>query len=135
MLEDMQVECPYCGEDFATTVDCLAGSQRYIEDCPVYCRPIEFQTEVDGNGNLLALTTHRDGHVGSWWPFEGTGVVTFGRTRLARRVDEGQRQYVGNSRQPKKLVAIGPHAVPLARTSHAKSQPCRIQASNKRKHL
>jgi hypothetical protein len=60
MLEDMQVECPYCGEGFATTVDCSAGSQRYIEDCPVCCRPIEFQAEVDGDGRVLALTTHRD---------------------------------------------------------------------------
>jgi hypothetical protein len=60
MLEDMLIECPYCGEGFETTVDGSAGSQRYIEDCPVCCRPIEFQAEVDGDGNLLALTTHRD---------------------------------------------------------------------------
>ena len=60
MLEDMLVECPYCGEDFATTVDCSAGSQRYIEDCAVCCHPIEFQAEVDGDGNLLAVTTYRD---------------------------------------------------------------------------
>lgn len=60
MLEDMRVECPYCGEDFETTVDCSAGSQRYIEDCPVCCRPIEFQAEVDGSDNLIALTTRRD---------------------------------------------------------------------------
>jgi hypothetical protein len=60
MLEDMRVECPYCGEDFETTVDCSAGSQRYIEDCPVCCRPIGFQAEVNGDGGLLALTTHRD---------------------------------------------------------------------------
>jgi endogenous inhibitor of DNA gyrase (YacG/DUF329 family) len=60
MLEDMRVECPYCGEAFETAVDCSAGSQRYIEDCPVCCRPIEFQAEVDGNDNLIALTTRRD---------------------------------------------------------------------------
>ena len=60
MLEDLQVECPYCGEDFETTVDCSAGSQRSYEDCPVCRRPIEFQAAVDGNGNLLALTSHRD---------------------------------------------------------------------------
>jgi hypothetical protein len=60
MLEDRPVECPSCGEDFATTVDCSAGSQRSIEDCAVCCRPSEFQAEVDGDGNLLALTTDRD---------------------------------------------------------------------------
>ena len=60
MLDDRSVECPYCGEEFATLVDCSAGSQRYIEDCPVCCRPIEFQAEVDGAGALIRLTTHRD---------------------------------------------------------------------------
>jgi hypothetical protein len=60
MLNDTRIECPYCGEDFDTLVDCSAGSQRYIEDCPVCCSPIEFQAEVDGEGNLITLTTRRD---------------------------------------------------------------------------
>lgn len=60
MLDDLRVVCPYCGEGFETLVDSCAGSQRYIEDCPVCCRPIEFQAEVDGAGDLLRLTTHRD---------------------------------------------------------------------------
>jgi endogenous inhibitor of DNA gyrase (YacG/DUF329 family) len=62
MLDDMRVECPYCGEGFDTLVDCSAGSQRYIEDCPVCCRPIEFEVEVevDGEGNLISLMTRRD---------------------------------------------------------------------------
>ena len=60
MLEDMQVECPYCGENFVTVVDCSAGSQCYIEDCPVCCHPIEFEAEVDGEGNLITLMTQRD---------------------------------------------------------------------------
>lgn len=60
MLDEMPIECPYCGETFETLVDCAAGSQRYIEDCPVCCRPIEFQAEVDDAGNLMTLTSHRD---------------------------------------------------------------------------
>ncbi len=60
MLEDTRVECPYCGESFDTVVDCSAGSQRYIEDCPVCCRPIELQAEVDGAGILIGLTAQRD---------------------------------------------------------------------------
>ncbi|EGV30070.1 hypothetical protein ThidrDRAFT_2991 [Thiorhodococcus drewsii AZ1] len=60
MLEDARVECPYCGEDFDTLVDSSAGSQHYIEDCPVCCHPIEFQAEVDGDGNLIALEVQRD---------------------------------------------------------------------------
>ncbi len=60
MLEDTRVDCPYCGENFATLVDCSAGSQRYIEDCPVCCQPIEFQAEVDDDGHLITLLAHRD---------------------------------------------------------------------------
>ena len=60
MLNDVRIECPYCGEEFDTLVDCSAGSQHYIEDCPVCCNPIEFQAEVDDEGNLTTLTTRRD---------------------------------------------------------------------------
>ncbi|HYN76643.1 MAG TPA: CPXCG motif-containing cysteine-rich protein [Lamprocystis sp. (in: g-proteobacteria)] len=62
MLNERWVECPYCGEDFETLVDGSAGSQSYIEDCPVCCRPIEFQAEAeaDGAGDLINLTTRRD---------------------------------------------------------------------------
>ena len=60
MLDEMRVTCPYCGEAFETLVDHSAGSQRYIEDCPVCCRPIEFHAAVDGAGNLILLTPHRD---------------------------------------------------------------------------
>ena len=60
MLEERRVDCPYCGEGFDTLVDCSAGSQRYIEDCPVCCRPIEFEVEVDSHGDLVGLVLWRD---------------------------------------------------------------------------
>ncbi len=60
MLKNRRVHCPYCGEDFDTVVDCSGGSQHYIEDCAVCCQPIEFQAEVDGDGNLITLATHRE---------------------------------------------------------------------------
>ena len=40
--------------------DTSAGSQRYIEDCPVCCRPVEFQLEAGLDHELLSLTTRRD---------------------------------------------------------------------------
>ena len=60
MLETVTVSCPYCGERFVTTVDCLAGPQQYIEDCQVCCRPIEFRIQTDGGGALASLTTRRE---------------------------------------------------------------------------
>jgi len=55
-----KIECPYCGETFETLVDTTGGSQDYIEDCPVCCRPIELRLEVGTDGNLLSLTARRD---------------------------------------------------------------------------
>ena len=56
----VRVECPYCGEPFETGVDCSGGSQDYIEDCPVCCRPIEFRLEAGIGGELLSLVARRD---------------------------------------------------------------------------
>ena len=53
------VQCPYCGESFETQVDTSSGSARYIEDCQICCRPIEFRLEVDQAGVLEDLTTLR----------------------------------------------------------------------------
>lgn len=60
MLEETRVQCPYCGEEIDAAVDCSAGSHRYIEDCPVCCRPIEFEAEIDASGGLARLDVLRD---------------------------------------------------------------------------
>ncbi len=41
--------CPYCGEEISFVLDLSAGSQSYIEDCEVCCRPIEIHYEVEGD--------------------------------------------------------------------------------------
>jgi hypothetical protein len=62
MAEFVPLACPYCGESFETAVDVSAGSQDYVEDCPVCCRPIEMSVRVDDDGELLGIsaTTDRD---------------------------------------------------------------------------
>ena len=57
--EFVTIQCPYCGETFATTVDLSAGSFSYVEDCQVCCQPIELAGEVDDDGALLGLTAGR----------------------------------------------------------------------------
>jgi len=54
------VQCPYCGETFETEIDVSGGSQEYIEDCYVCCRPIVFQVEIDANGELTGLEVQRE---------------------------------------------------------------------------
>ena len=58
MTEETQVDCPYCGEEFTTVVDCSADNQTYIEDCFVCCRPISFRVRAT-DGELESVTTSR----------------------------------------------------------------------------
>lgn len=59
MLEETQVQCPYCGELFVTTVDLSAGDQQYIEDCQVCCNPIVFSIHMSGT-EQFTVDTRRD---------------------------------------------------------------------------
>jgi len=58
MLEP--VDCPYCGEPFEAEVDEYSGSQDYIEDCPVCCRPIEFSLAIGPADEQVTLSVRRD---------------------------------------------------------------------------
>lgn len=60
MIDERDLTCPYCGETFSTTVDASMGSQNYIEDCYVCCRPIEVTLEVDVAGDILSISTRTD---------------------------------------------------------------------------
>lgn len=60
MLILRMVRCPYCGESFETNVDASGGSQEYVEDCAVCCRPIVFKLTADDEGNLTGLETRRE---------------------------------------------------------------------------
>jgi Cysteine-rich CPXCG len=53
------VQCPYCGEAYETLLDLSGGSARYVEDCPICCRPIELQLEIDDQGRFSSLTLLR----------------------------------------------------------------------------
>lgn len=49
-----QVHCPYCGEPVELALDGSAGDQRYVEDCPVCCRPMNVTVTVDAAGDAHA---------------------------------------------------------------------------------
>jgi hypothetical protein len=53
MLTHQDIDCPYCGERINLVLDTSAGSQRYIEDCQVCCRPINVDLGVDADGDAL----------------------------------------------------------------------------------
>jgi len=58
LLEDLEVQCPHCGEVFAISVDTTQGSHRLIEDCAVCCHPIAFEIECRP-GEVLGVTIAR----------------------------------------------------------------------------
>ena len=60
MTEPVTIQCPYCGESYATVVDASAGSQHYVEDCAICCRPIEIAIKVDESGQLQHVSTRTD---------------------------------------------------------------------------
>ncbi len=60
MVETVVIHCPYCGEAFETVADPSGGSQSYVEDCAVCCRPIEIALSVDDEGNLDGIRTKTD---------------------------------------------------------------------------
>ncbi|AKF79798.1 Cysteine-rich CPXCG [Myxococcus fulvus] len=52
-------QCPYCGEEVEVDVDPIgASAERYIEDCPVCCRP--WTVHVSRNEEAYAVALARD---------------------------------------------------------------------------
>jgi len=47
-IDEQPLDCPYCGETVTILIDTSAGSQRYIEDCSVCCRPMTIEVEIEG---------------------------------------------------------------------------------------
>ena len=60
MTDPITIHCPYCGESYETVIDLSAGSQHYIEDCAVCCRPIAIALNVGDDGELIDLSTRTD---------------------------------------------------------------------------
>ena len=62
MIQDLQerfVICPYCWEQVSLLLDVSGGSQEYVEDCEVCCRPILVRCTVDEDGSV-AVTADQE---------------------------------------------------------------------------
>jgi hypothetical protein len=58
---DAAYACPACFETNYLAVDPSGGRrQRYVEDCPVCCRPIAFTVEVDAEGDPVVTSAELD---------------------------------------------------------------------------
>ncbi len=51
-LQEHEYSCPYCGEMITALLDPSAGSEEYIEDCQVCCRPILIYVRMESDGQM-----------------------------------------------------------------------------------
>lgn len=58
--EERGIDCPYCGESISVLLDCSVPQQKYIEDCQVCCRPINFDISVDHEGDVVCRVSHEN---------------------------------------------------------------------------
>lgn len=49
MIDEIEIECPYCGEAFPAPVEMEAGSHNYVEECEHCNHDIELDFESNGN--------------------------------------------------------------------------------------
>ena len=53
MQTEAKYVCGTCGEEIVIPIDVSAGgNQKFVEDCPVCCRPNVIHVEVDTDGEL-----------------------------------------------------------------------------------
>lgn len=57
-IQEAFVNCPWCGETFATQIDTSCGDHEHIEDCTVCCSPILVSVECQP-GEILSFECSR----------------------------------------------------------------------------
>jgi transcription elongation factor Elf1 len=60
MLEFTRFTCPHCWSEVEIPVDGAEGTQEYVEDCSVCCRPIRLRVRVGANGALGDVEASRE---------------------------------------------------------------------------
>ncbi len=55
LLEGDPLVCPYCGEEVEPVTEEGAGTDSYVEDCPVCCRPWTVIVSRTGEGVSVQL--------------------------------------------------------------------------------
>lgn len=51
-LQELVIQCPYCGEAITVVADVSDADQSYIEDCEVCCRPITLRLSISDSKEL-----------------------------------------------------------------------------------
>lgn len=61
VLQERDIQCPYCGEMMTVLLDCSVSHQVYIEDCQICCKPMTLDVVVDLDGDVIVQVMNEDG--------------------------------------------------------------------------
>lgn len=53
LIQEANINCPYCGELISVLLDGSVDEQQYIEDCQVCCKPIVLHVRADADGRCV----------------------------------------------------------------------------------
>ncbi len=59
-LENIDTQCPWCGENIELLIECIEPQQEYTEDCPVCCAPMVVSVNVTPDG-VPEVSLEREG--------------------------------------------------------------------------
>lgn len=59
-MDELVIDCPYCGESIIVLIDYSAGEQTYYEDCSVCCCPILFDLCIDQINKINVVVKTND---------------------------------------------------------------------------
>jgi len=59
-VDELSIDCPYCGETIDVLIDNSVVEQEYFEDCSVCCAPILFKLSIDQLNNRRVVVKRDD---------------------------------------------------------------------------
>ena len=60
MLDEAEIECPYCGATFTALIEPDDAGGDYIQDCEICCHPIRFHVRPAADGGLVVEVARDD---------------------------------------------------------------------------
>ena len=59
-LEEIALDCPYCGERITLLIDHTVLEQTYVEDCQVCCQPMVITASLEADSIRYTAVREND---------------------------------------------------------------------------
>ncbi|MEW6055995.1 MAG: CPXCG motif-containing cysteine-rich protein [Bdellovibrionota bacterium] len=57
--QEISTQCPYCFSPIVVVCEPFSGTQTYVEDCEVCCKPIQISYRTDEDSNITEFSAKR----------------------------------------------------------------------------